>query len=432
MQIFLILLADIALMGLLFLSLFTFRMGYDLQTSFQIISRSNSFYLMVALSTLALYLFGLYELRQKKLRKFALQIFLSSALVFFVMVSVNFFFSLDRTGIFGRGLLLGYTLSFFVIMVVYRYAIQTLVSSKLENHFVFFAPETISWIEQDCKKSQKQYSWVKQLGDITKSLSASMSLVVTTSPRELDSKTEDQLIKMRIQGAEIFDLVHFYETNFFKLPVQFVDAQYFIFSDGFSLFHSPIQLRVKRAADLALSSILLLITWPIMLLAAIVIKLESKGPTLYSQLRTGLQGEVFEIYKFRSMTADAEKTGAQWAQKNDARVTRVGKLIRLTRIDELPQIVNVFKGDMSFIGPRPERPEFNENLEKLIPHYNLRHLIRPGITGWAQVMYPYGASVEDSQQKLEYDLFYIKNYSLILDLKILMRTVRIVLFGQGR
>src|SRR5262249_29655017 len=154
---------------------------------------------------------------------------------------------------------------------------------------------------------------------------------------------------------------------------------------------------------------------PLMLVTAIAIKLDSKGPVFYRQSRTGLNGVTFILYKFRTMVEDAEKSGARWAEENDPRVTRVGRFLRATRIDELPQLWNVLLGQMSFIGPRPERPDFNSELEAAIPYYDLRHLVKPGITGWAQVLYPYGASVEDAREKLQYDLYYIKNYSVMLD-----------------
>jgi len=153
---------------------------------------------------------------------------------------------------------------------------------------------------------------------------------------------------------------------------------------------------------------------------------------IFKQERTGLDGRVFRIYKFRSMRADAEQSGPQWATDGDPRVTRVGRFIRAARLDELPQLVNVLRGQMSFIGPRPERPVFNDMLERQIPYYDLRHLVRPGITGWAQVMYPYGASIEDAREKLQYDLYYIKNYSLMLDIAILLKTLRVVVLGKGR
>ncbi len=187
----------------------------------------------------------------------------------------------------------------------------------------------------------------------------------------------------------------------------------------------------KRAVDMAASLMLVVFTSPLLLLTALLIKLESNGPVFYKQIRVGRGGQHFSIYKFRSMTVDAEKSGVQWAAGNDARVTRVGRFIRKTRIDEIPQTFNILKGEMSFVGPRPERPEFTHMLAAEIPHYNDRHLVKPGLTGWAQIRYPYGASVEDARQKLTYDLYYIKHFSFVLDLFIIIRTVKVAVKGIG-
>jgi exopolysaccharide biosynthesis polyprenyl glycosylphosphotransferase len=171
---------------------------------------------------------------------------------------------------------------------------------------------------------------------------------------------------------------------------------------------------------------------PLMLFTALAIRLDSPGPIFYSQVRSGWNGQPFKVYKFRSMHQDAEARGAQWAQERDPRITRVGYWLRILRIDELPQIWNVLCGEMSLIGPRPERPEFDTKLKEVIPYYELRYLVKPGITGWAQVMYPYGASIPDSYDKLAYDLYYIKNYSIWLDVVIVLKTIRVVLLGKGR
>ena len=188
---------------------------------------------------------------------------------------------------------------------------------------------------------------------------------------------------------------------------------------------------VKRVFDIAAASSLLLLMAPLLIVTAIAIKIESNGPVLYLQRRIGLNGRPFKIVKFRSMVVDAEKDGARWAATDDDRVTRVGRIIRKLRIDEIPQALNVLRGEMSFIGPRPERPEFVELLEKEIPNYHLRHVVKPGITGWAQVKYVYGASVEDAREKLKYDLFYIKHFSIARDILIVFMTVRVALFGIG-
>lgn len=188
-----------------------------------------------------------------------------------------------------------------------------------------------------------------------------------------------------------------------------------------------------RLFDISVSLIVLLLTAPIMLLSALAIVVESgfRGPVFYRQTRVGYRGETFSLIKFRSMTTDAEKNGAQWAATNDSRITRIGGFLRKTRIDELPQFLNVLQGDMSVVGPRPERPEFTSELENHIPHYDMRHQVKPGITGWAQVHYPYGASVEDTKNKLEYDLFYLKHSHLLLDILVAFKTVRVCLVGAG-
>lgn len=230
-----------------------------------------------------------------------------------------------------------------------------------------------------------------------------------------------------LQSAKSVNVIDFYETHLKKTPLYNIGKDY-VESKNFEVHARP----VKRLFDILISGLLLLIAAPVMAIVAAIVKLESRGPAIYSQVRTGLNGTTFTIYKFRSMRLDAEKNGAQWASQNDNRVTRVGRFIRLTRLDELPQLWNVLKGEMSFVGPRPERPQFNEMLAEQLPYYNYRHKVKPGITGWAQVLYPYGASIEDAKEKLQFDLYYIKHCSLFLDLKIIFKTVAIILGARGR
>lgn len=241
-----------------------------------------------------------------------------------------------------------------------------------------------------------------------------------------------QLMRVRFSGTRVFDLADFYEQHWFKVPVLHTREGWLVFAHGFDLLHNALGLRLKRMLDGTFALVLLVLGLPVAAIVAVAIKLDSRGPVIFKQERTGLDGRVFRIYKFRSMRMDAEQTGPQWATDGDPRVTRVGRFIRAARLDELPQLVNVLRGQMSFIGPRPERPVFNDVLERQIPYYDLRHLVRPGITGWAQVMYPYGASIEDAREKLQYDLYYIKNYSLMLDIAILLKTLRVVVLGKGR
>ena len=241
----------------------------------------------------------------------------------------------------------------------------------------------------------------------------------------------EQLLEVKLHGLEVIDLLSFFEREQGKLPLDLLRPDWLIYSDGFE--RGVMRDIAKRAFDVAASVVILSLTWPFMIACALAIKIEdgASAPVLYRQIRTGFLGRPFGVMKFRSMTVDAERAGAQWATKNDARVTRVGALIRQTRVDELPQILNVLRGDMSFVGPRPERPHFVEQLQEQIPYYRERHAVKPGITGWAQVCYPYGASLRDSVQKQEFDLFYIKNHTIFLDLLILCQTAEVVLFGKG-
>ena len=252
----------------------------------------------------------------------------------------------------------------------------------------------------------------------------------------MDDKREalpmDDLFKCRLKGVEVFDLVNFFEREAGKILVDHATPGWMSFTDGFR--HSAASRIAKRWFDVTASLVLLLFAWPFMLLTALAIWLEDGfgAPVLFRQERVGQHGKTIEVLKFRSMSVDAEGDGkARWATKNDSRVTRVGNFIRKTRIDELPQILNVLSGDMAFIGPRPERPQFVKELAERIPYYNARHCVKPGITGWAQLCYPYGASENDARQKLQFDLYYVKNHSLFLDFMICLTTVEVVLFGKG-
>ncbi len=240
----------------------------------------------------------------------------------------------------------------------------------------------------------------------------------------------NELLNCKVRGCSIIDGESFYERITGKVLVEKINPSWLIFSDGF--VKSPVAKFTKRVVGFSLSSIMLVMLSPVILIVAIAIKLDSKGPVLFSQDRVGEDGEIFSVYKFRSMREDAEAvSGPVWAEEDDPRITRVGKIIRKLRIDELPQLWNVLKGDMSFVGPRPERPYFVEKLKTKIPYYKERFAVKPGVTGWAQVKYAYGATEEDALEKLKYDLYYIKNMSLVMDLMVIFHTVKIVLLGRG-
>jgi len=253
--------------------------------------------------------------------------------------------------------------------------------------------------------------------------------------RDAASSPEDgpvmrTLLDCKLRGIPVYDEIGFCEQQLGRIDADGIDADWLLYADGFASSRAARVL--KRGFDIGLSLLLLLLTLPLMLLTAFAVRLDSPGPVLYRQQRVGLHGRPFTLLKFRSMSVDAEEAGKpRWASQQDPRITRVGGIIRPMRIDELPQIINVLRGEMSMIGPRPERAHFVEQLAAIIPFYRVRSYVKPGITGWAQVNYPYGAAVEDARQKLAYDLYYVKNRSLLLDLLILLATVRVILFREG-
>ena len=240
----------------------------------------------------------------------------------------------------------------------------------------------------------------------------------------------DELLDCKLSGIRVVEAVTFYERELGIIELNEIRLGWMVFSSGFT--SSVTWSLIKRASDILIAAIILILAWPLMVLAALAIICETGRPIFYSQKRVGYNERVFDIYKFRSMHTDAEIEGkAVWAGANDSRVTKVGAVLRNTRIDELPQLYNVLRGDMSIVGPRPERPEFVEGLNESLSFYRERHRVKPGLMGWAQLNYPYGASIEDSAQKLRYDLYYVKNRSLMLDLIIMVQTVQVIILGTG-
>ncbi len=254
-------------------------------------------------------------------------------------------------------------------------------------------------------------------------------IVLGPSPA-LDPATAQALIDARFSGLTVLDFPTTFQMLSGKLPLEHMDSQWFLSAQGFQFFESNMAVRMKRLLDLGLAFALLLATAPLLPLIALGIRLSSKGPVLYIQERVGLNGEIFRLFKFRTMSVGAD-SDSPWTMKNDPRVFPFGRVLRLTRLDELPQLVNVLKGDMSFVGPRPESLVLVELYRSAIPYYNLRSAVRPGLTGWAQVNYRYGSSVQDAVEKLKYDLHYIQNLSLLFDLQIVLKTIRTVLGRQG-
>ncbi len=357
--------------------------------------------------------------------------------------------------LFGRGVLPVALLIFAVIAAAMRYVIAQWARRRAERvcWLVLGAGETAALLSSELKRLEPdgglfvlarddaerqeaarkgQLNVVGTLADFNnQDFSQYSGLILTLTPPLPDSMVQ-KLMRIRFRGVSVYDLTDFYERFWSKVPVLHLHSGWFIFSHGFDLIQNPLGLRLKRVVDYIFAIVLLIFFAPLMTLIAILIRLDSRGPAIFRQKRVGEGGRMFTLYKFRSMHQDAERAGAQWTNTNDVRVTRIGRVLRAMRLDELPQLINVIRGDMSFIGPRPERPEFTEMLEKEIPYYDSRYLVKPGITGWAQVLYPYGASVEDAREKLQYDLYYIKHYSLLLDIAIVFKTIRVVLLGRGR
>ena len=255
-------------------------------------------------------------------------------------------------------------------------------------------------------------------------------VIVALSERRSGSMSLRDLRECKIGGIRVSDISTHFEKRLGQIRLDYVNAGWLIFGDGFN--QGFLRTAIKRVFDIVCAAFLLVLTLPLMLFTMLVIALESRGPVFYRQERVGLNGKPFDVIKFRSMRCDAEQDGnPRWAMAADDRVTRVGRVIRKVRIDELPQLYNVLKGEMSMVGPRPERPFFVESLTKDIPYYAVRHSVKPGVTGWAQVRYEYGATVEDAKQKLQYDLYYVKNHTLFLDMLIMFETVSVVLTGKG-
>lgn len=256
--------------------------------------------------------------------------------------------------------------------------------------------------------------------------------IIVTEEGILSQEVLARLIDAKLAGARIYSFLEFYEKSEEKVPLKTLNEQWFLFGKGFEILHNNFYRKVKRIADLIFATVILIPALPVMLIAAMIIKLESKGPVFFIQDRIGKGNKRFKIIKFRSMVIHNKDEYSKYAGEKDNRITKFGNFMRKTRIDELPQLINVFSGDMSFVGPRPEWDELCMGYMEKIPFYSLRHSVQPGLTGWAQVNYSYGASIEDAIEKLQYDLYYIKHYSLMLDIIIFFKTIKTVIFGRGR
>ncbi|TCK62365.1 exopolysaccharide biosynthesis polyprenyl glycosylphosphotransferase [Seleniivibrio woodruffii] len=306
------------------------------------------------------------------------------------------------------------------------YILSSSGTEKMEYLIKEKASRRNNWYYMGVHKTEDFFTTVRQ------NLNKEETIVLINNLTSYTEHEQKNILALKMNGYYVHTYADFCELYLNKIAIESINDEWLILSKGFDSIFLSNYSRLKRITDIFLAVIGLTISLPLLLIAAVMIKIDSKGSILFSQTRTGKNGKPFTIYKLRTMRQDAEKDGAKWASQNDSRITPVGNFLRKTRIDEIPQMYNVLIGNMSFIGPRPERPEFDRELSKEIPYYMLRYLIKPGLTGWAQVNYGYGASVEDSKMKLKYDLYYIKNYSFFLDLRIIFKTILIVLFRKGR
>jgi sugar transferase (PEP-CTERM system associated) len=296
--------------------------------------------------------------------------------------------------------------------------------------------EVVGFIEHDRDKMEKSFpeKKIKILGTSDQLLTFAEKhridqIVLAFGEKENPRLTKD-ILSARLKGIEVIDMPNMYQTLKNRIPINYIDENWFLKEKGFEHSTNILVIKVKRLIDIIVSSIILLISLPLWPLIALFIKINSRGPVFYVQKRVGKNESLFPLYKFRSMIDKAEEEKAVWADENDKRITLVGKILRKLHLDELPQFWNVIKGEMSLVGPRPERPQFVEELKKKIPYYSLRHFMKPGITGWAQVNYPYASSLKDSQEKMEYDLYYVYHMNLLFDVRILLKTAQKILLGK--
>ncbi len=405
--------------------------------------------LLLAVIAFSSYFFELYDSQKFFAKKFLLYREGANLLTLFFLLSALFY--LFPTLQLGRGVMFLTLLMFVAVQLGIRGLIRRFSSSAqfASRIFIIGAGQLAQRIYDIVPKDHNIHSYIRFVSCTEQKPFVDSSLVVG------DIKNIDDLIRdyrpqkiitalaerrgnlplrefmhSKLKGIDVIEATTYFEQEKGCLLVEHMQPSAFVYTHRFRM--TPFMRSYKRIYDVVFSSIGLILTAPLFPFLSLLIKLDSPGPVFFRQLRVG-EGEVeFFVYKFRTMAQDAEKkTGAVWAQKNDPRVTRLGKFMRKTRLDEIPQLYNVLKGDMSFIGPRPERMAFVERLKETIPFYSTRHFVKPGVTGWAQVCYPYGASDEDALEKLRYDLFYIKNYSILLDFRIIVDTIRVVTSGFG-
>ena len=336
----------------------------------------------------------------------------------------------------------------FIFQAIFRKVISSIYMKK-KNVLIFGSNHIENNIQQDIINSL-DYNYIGYISNnksratkylignydemekIIKENKVDLLVIVKDMQSPSFKKYLKRLFELKVNGLKVLSYEIFNEEIQKKIDASKIDEEWLLQSNGFDILNDGMQKNMKRGADLVIASTLMILLSPVALIAAILIKLESKGPIIFKQVRIGENMVPFKVYKFRSMKIHDPQKYSKYAQDNDNRVTKIGNFMRKTRIDELPQLFCILKGTMSFVGPRPEWDILSKEYEKQIPYYNLRHMIKPGLTGWAQVMYPYGENIEDTKRKLEYDLYYLKHQDLILDVLIILKTVKVILFGKGK
>ena len=400
---------------------------------------SIEFILIPAIWIIGGYIIGRYYINSQKVNREKLKHFFATFILILVLFLIFITFRINFS----------YKISpsesiFFEIQIFLAFAaISALIQSSLINLRDTRRKNLKNWLFIGSKEKMNQINCFKEgnqfnleiislgIDSLEGQLSnKEFSGLIVDKPYKL-SKTELEIIlDLQRKGLSVLSILKWSEIELQRIPSNLIFQEDILLGDFYIPKGSP-QMRIKRFADFCISTILLILSFPIILIATILIFVEDRGPVFYSQMRMGLDGKQFRIWKLRTMKVNAEVLGVKWAKSSDPRITRIGMFLRKTRIDELPQLLSVIEGSMSLIGPRPERPEFDTVLEKEIPHYKMRYLIRPGLSGWAQVNYPYGASIKDSFNKLSYDIYYFRNFSIFLDLLILLKTIRLVFNAKG-
>lgn len=435
-----ILFGDIALFYVsLFLSLLIRYRGEYLSALYSFVyAHVIPFSLVLLPWLLVFYLFELYREKNFKPDITTMTVF-GQALATNVAIAIGiFYFFLPVLGISPKTNLVIFVVLFGISDYVFRLALGNIfVRRGMRNNILFVGDSaemanTVEFIRQNPQIGYTVNRWIKEedgvFDDIKQAImDGQVNTLVIQSNIIKKSSTAKIVYRLLPMGVRICDFVDFYEVVFKQIPLKEIEENWFI---EHIRPMGPLYAFFRAVFERILAVVMLILLSPIMLLAALAVVVSSRGPVIYKQERIGKGDRPFHIYKFRSMRADAEKHGAQWSTPGDARVTRVGKFLRATHIDEFPQLWNVLRGEISFVGPRPERPEFVADLKKKVPYYEVRHLVKPGITGWAQVGYRYGSTVEDAYRKLEFDIYYLKNMSFILDVLIILKTIKTVFVNE--